>query len=293
MRILDLILALLIVAVWGFNFVVIKVGLHEVPPLLLCSLRFLLTSFPAIFIFKRPAIPFKLLAAYGLTTFALQFGLLFAGIHAGVTPGLAALIIQTQVFFTVLFAAIFLDETINIFQILGMLIAFIGIGWVGVNLGDTVSLIGFLLVLAAGASWGTGNLLAKKIRSVNMFALVIWGNFIALPPTLISSLLLDGPTTIMSSLHHINGVTLLAILYLVYCSTMFGYGVWSKLLKHYPIATVAPYILLVPVLGFLSSAIALGEPLQSWKFVAAILVVAGLCVNFFGTLWLNKYRNPK
>jgi len=290
MRIRDFILAILVVAVWGFNFVVIKIGLHEVPPLLLCAIRFFLTSIPAIFFFKRPAIPVRILILYGLTMFALQFGFLFAGIYAGVTPGLAALIVQIQVFSTVILAALFLGEKINQWQILGMLVAFAGICWVGVKLGGTVSLLGFIFLIAAGTAWGVGNLIAKKIRSVNMFALVIWGNFVAFPPTFISAFLFEDQATMLASLQHLNLLTIAAILYLVYFSTMFGYGVWCWLLKHHPVATVAPYALLVPVLGLTSSAIVLGEPLQSWKLFAGMLVISGLCINFFGSRWLIKYK---
>lgn len=288
MRIQHLILALFVVAVWGFNFVVIEVGLHEIPPLALCAIRFLLTSIPAIFFFKRPAISWKLLIAYGLIMFALQFNFLFAGIYAGVTPGLASLIMQTQIFFTVILATIFLHEKPNQWQILGMLTAFAGIVLVGIRLEGNVTFAGFIFLVAAGAAWAVGNLMSKKIGQTNMFGLVIWGNFIAFPLTLLSAFLFEGKTAVLLSLHHLSWLTLAAVGFIVYCSTIFGYGSWGWLLRRYPIATVAPYALLVPIIGFFSSAIVLHEPLQSWKLFAGLLVVTGLFINFFGTRWAAR-----
>ena len=288
MKISHLILAILVAVVWGFNFVVIEVGLHEIPPLMLCALRFLLTALPAIFFFKRPAIPWKLLVAYSLVMFALQFGFLFGGICAGVTAGVASLIVQVQIFFTIILAAIFLHERPNPPQILGMLVAFSGIILVGVKLEANVTLLGFMLLLAAGTSWAVGNLISKKIHNVNMFALVVWGNFIAFFPMLAISLLFEGKKAMLLSLHGVTWLTAVAVLYIVYCSTIFGYGTWSWLIKRYPVATIAPYALLVPVVGFLSSALVLHENLPLWKIFAALLVVSGLVINFFGTRWAAR-----
>lgn len=283
MRFQDLILLMLIVMVWGFNFVVIKVGLHDIPPLTLCSLRFLLTGIPAVFFLKRPEIPFKTLVTYGLTMFALQFGFLFAGIYAGVTSGLAALITQIQVIFTVVLAAFFLNDKPNVWQMLGILVAFLGIMFVGFELEGSVPLLGFLFIVAAGGFWSVGNLMAKKIGSVNMFSLVIWGNLIAFFPTFACAVFFEGTDAMSLSYHKANLIIVAAIMYLVYFSTMFGYGTWSWLVKNYPIATIAPYALLVPILGFLSSALVLHEPLQSWKIIAAVMVILGLCINYVGS----------
>lgn len=288
MRTQDLMLIILVVFIWGFNFVVIKVGLHEIPPLMLCAVRFFLTGIPAIFFFKRPAIPLKILISYGLTMFGMQFGFLFAGIYAGVYPGLAAILIQTQVFFTAILAALFLNERIHLWQIVGLIIAFSGILLIGEKLQGSVSLLGFVFIILAGLSWGTGNLIAKTIRSANMLALVIWGNFIAFVPTFFFAYLFEGRAAILTSLHHFNLLTLLAVLYLAYLSTMVGYGVWCRLLKMYPVTTVTPYALLVPIIGLSCSALILGEPLQSWKIIAGLLVISGLCINFFGSRWLSK-----
>lgn len=158
----HLLLALLVVFVWGINFIFVKLSLEEFSPLLLCAVRFLLASVPAVFFIKPPAVPFKIIASYGLIMFALQFALLFIGLRVGMTPGVASLLMQVQVFFSMFFAIIFLGEQPQVGQIIGALIAFIGIGVVALHFDHNVSLMGFLCILAAAASWGIGNLITKK-----------------------------------------------------------------------------------------------------------------------------------
>jgi O-acetylserine/cysteine efflux transporter len=282
MRLPHLALALLVVLVWGFNFVVIEIGLQEIPPLLLCFARFFLTSIPAIFFVKFPSTSFKMVALYGLIMFALQFALLFMGMYAGVTPGLASLLLQTQVFFTILLAVLFLDEKLNRWQVIGALLSFSGIGLVGMNVGGSVTFSGFLLLIASAASWGTGNLISKKIGKVNMIALVVWGSLIAWPPLLAVSFFLEGSDRIFFSLKNLSWLPIGSILYITYLSTLFGFGVWSWLLHHYRLPVIAPFTLLVPIVAIVSSVLVFGEALQSWKIFAGILVIAGLCINLLG-----------
>jgi O-acetylserine/cysteine efflux transporter len=276
------ILALLVVLVWGFNFVVIKVGLEDISPFLIGFARFFLTSIPAVFFIKRPAAPFKMVVWYGLVMFALQFSLLFIGMYAGVTPGLASLLLQLHVFFTVFLAMLFFGETLHLWQIVGALVSFSGIGLVAMNLGGSLTITGFLLVLGAAASWGAGNVISKKIGKVNMVSLVIWGSLIAWPPLLVISLMVEGTDKVLHTFQHLTWVSGGAVLYITYLSTIFGFGIWSWLLHHHPLGTIAPFTLLVPILAMLSSYLVLGEPLQSWKIFAALLVIAGLCINLLG-----------
>ncbi len=280
MRPSHCLLAILIVAIWGFNFVVIQLGLKEVAPLALCCARFFLASIPAVFLVKKPAVPYKIIASYGLIMFALQFSLLFLGMHAGVTAGLASLVLQVQVFFTILFAVLFLNEKPNSWQIIGALVSFTGIAIVGLKLNNShYSLLGFLLLVTASAFWGAGNLISKKAGKINMFAFVIWGSLFAWPPLLVIAFLVEGGSKIFVNLHHLSWVSLFSILYIVYPTTLFGFGAWNWLLKKYQVTIIAPFTLLVPVFGMLSSFLVLGEPLQLWKIVAAVLVIVGLCIN--------------
>jgi len=283
MRPRHIALAVLLAVIWGFNWVVIKIGLAGVSPLALCFARFLLVSIPAIFFIKRPAAPLKLIALYGLTMFACQFSLLFIGMYLGITAGLASLLVQAQVFFTILLAVSFLGEKINKWQILGALISFTGIGVIGIHWSNNISLMGFMLVIAAAVSWSIGNLIAKKLHKVDAFSLIIWGSFISLLPTLLASLWFEGVDKFIYCFYHLSWTSFAAILYLVIASTLFGFTTWCWLLTKYPMSTVAPFSLLVPIIAMLSSALVLKESFQSWKILAATLVITGLGVNILLT----------
>ncbi|HAT9120400.1 TPA: EamA family transporter [Legionella pneumophila] len=290
----HLLLALLVVFVWGINFIFVKLSLEEFSPLLLCAVRFLLASVPAVFFIKPPAVPFKIIAGYGLIMFALQFALLFIGLRVGMTPGVASLLMQVQVFFSMFFAIIFLGEQPHVGQIIGALIAFIGIGVVALHFDHNVSLMGFLCILAAAASWGIGNLITKKIHSVNLIAVIVWSSFIACLPMFILSLVFEGPESFVTAYEHMTWKGILSVLYIVYISTWVGYGVWNWLISRYPVGMVVPFTLLVPVVGILSSVFILGEPFYLWKLVAGLLVISGLCINLLTTrLFVAKTQQPE
>lgn len=287
MPVAHIFLALLVALVWGINFLFVKLALEEISPFFLCALRFTLASIPAIFFIKPPSIPFKLIFSYGLVMFALQFSLLFLGMSAGMTPGMASLLIQVQVFFSMFFASIVLKDTPNLLQIMGALVSFSGIALVATHFDSNISISGFILILASAATWGVGNLITKKASNVNMVALVIWGSFAAVIPMFIVALLFEGPSSIISTFHHLTWRGGSSLLYIVYISTWVGYGVWNWLLSRYPIGTIVPFTLLVPLVGLLSSVVVLGEPFQLWKLASGLLVISGLCINIISTRLFN------
>lgn len=283
MPIKHIMLALLVVIIWGLNFLFVKLGLNEISPFLLCAIRFLLASIPAIFFIKPPKVSFNIVASYGLVMFALQFSLVFLGMYLGMTPGMAALLMQVQVFFSILFAAVFIGDIPKKSQILGALVSFSGIALVASHLDKDVSLLGYLCMLGAAATWGFGNLITKKTKNINMMAFVVWGSFIASFPMMLLSLLVDGPTKIVATFHHITWQGISSIIYIVYASTWIGYGVWNWLLSRYPVGVIVPFTLLVPIVGIISSVIFMGEPLQHWKIAAGLLVMLGLSVNIMSS----------
>lgn len=275
----HLLLALLVVLIWGVNFIFVKLGLDEISPLLLCALRFLLASVPAVFFIRPPTVPFRIIAAYGLVMFALQFALLFLGMQVGMTPGMASLLMQVQVFFSIFFAVIFLGEKPTIGQIAGALVSFSGIGLVAMHFDSNVSFLGFLFIMAAAATWGIGNLITKKIKSTNLISVIVWGSFIACFPMFLLALVFEGPGSFTYTYEHLSWKGSVSILYIVYISTWIGYGAWNWLISRYPVGMIVPFTLLVPVVGILSSILVLGEPFQLWKLVAGLLVISGLCIN--------------
>lgn len=287
MPLTHILLAVLVAIVWGVNFIFIKLSLDEFSPLLLCALRFLLASVPAIFFIKPPAVPFRIIVLYGLIMFALQFALLFLGMHVGMTPGMASLIMQVQVFFSIFFAAIVLGELPNAGQMIGAFVSFAGIGLVAFHLDQTISLVGFICILAAAATWGVGTLITKKVNRINMFSFIIWGCFVASIPMFILSWIFEGFASMIYSYHHMTLTGVMSLLYIVCISTWVGYGVWNWLVSRYPVPVIVPFTLLVPVAGILSSILVLGEPFYLWKLVAGLLVISGLYINLLSSRWMK------
>lgn len=284
----DGLLALMVVIVWGLNFVVIKVGLHDMPPMLLAGLRFLLVAFPALLVIRRPAIPFRLLAGYGLTISFGQFAFLFSAIKFGMPAGLASLVLQAQAFFTILLGAVLFNERLHLKQLIGITLAVLGIMVLieGSFTGQHVALSGFLLTLAAAFSWGCGNIFNKKIMQLpnrpDIMSLVVWSALIPVVPFFLFSLLFEGPDLVLHSLRNIDTTTILSLCYLSFIATIFGYGIWGSLLGRYETWRVAPLSLLVPVFGMTSAALLLGETLGPLQLAGAVLIMAGLYINVFG-----------
>lgn len=284
----DGLLALLVVVVWGLNFVVIKLGLHNMPPLMLAGLRFLLVAFPALLFVARPRVPFRLLAGYGLTISFGQFAFLFSAIKFGMPAGLASLVLQAQAFFTILLGAFIFGERLQSKQIAGITLAVIGVlVLVGTSLnGQHVAMVGFLLTLAAAFSWACGNIFNKRIMlhasRPAVMSLVVWSALIPIAPFMLASAIFDGPAVMWTSLVDIDWVTILSLGYLAFVATIVGYGIWGALLGRYETWRVAPLSLLVPVVGMGSAAVLLGETLSGLQLIGAALIMAGLYINVFG-----------
>lgn len=277
----HLFLALVTVFVWGTNFIAIYLGLKELPPFLFCTIRFGLSALPFVFFLPRPKAPIIYLIGFGVFNFALQFGLLFSGIHIGLSPGIASLVMQIQVFFSIGLAFLFFNEKPNWFKILGSMVSFVGIAIVATHVGGDVTIVGLILTLLASLSWASGNMFTKKINAGSPLSLVVWANLIALPLMAAASYFIDGTTAISNSLENISWTAIAAIAYVVYISTHLGYGIWGFLIKTYPTSTIVPFTLLIPVVGFISSALFLDEHLTDWKLWASFFIMSGLIFNLF------------
>lgn len=284
----DGLLALLVVVAWGINFVVIKVGLHNMPPLLLAGLRFLLVAFPAIFFVARPKVPLNLLLGYGLTISFGQFAFLFCAIKFGMPAGLASLVLQAQAFFTIILGAFAFGERLQGKQVAGISLAVFGVMVLieGSFEGQHVGLAGFMLTLAAALSWACGNIFNKRIMQHTskpaVMSLVVWSALIPIIPFMLGSLLFEGPALMAQSLREIDLTTILSLVYLAFVATIIGYGIWGTLLGRYETWRVAPLSLLVPVVGLASAALLLDETLSVLQLLGAALIMAGLFINVFG-----------
>ncbi len=289
----DLVLALLVILVWGVNFAVIKVGLVGVPPLLLGALRFMLAAFPALLLFKAPKVPLRLYLAFGLTMSVGQFAFLFSAIHVGMPSGLASLVLQSQSFFTLVLTALWLRERWQGNQLAGLLLAAGGLVLIGSAHGASMPLLGFLLTVAAAAMWACGNIVSRAVGRhgpMNQLAFVVWASLVPPLPLLALSLLIEGPAAISAALQGFGLASFASVAYLAWAATLFGYGVWTFLLARYPINRVAPFTLLVPLVGLTTGWLAFGETLQPVHFIGGALLMVGLFVNLFGAPLLARLR---
>ncbi|HYB51757.1 MAG TPA: EamA family transporter [Burkholderiaceae bacterium] len=276
------VLALAVVSVWGTNFVVIKIALASLPPLLLAALRFAAALVPALFFVPRPTTPWKNVALYGLLIGVGQFGLLYMAMNGHISPGIASLVIQLQVFFTIGLSMWIEGERVRTFQWLSLLLATSGVAVIGAHADRTSTTGGLALVLLAALAWAGGNIAARLGRPENALAYVVWSSAYAIAPLLALSLLTEGCDVALAAVRRASWATWAAVLWQAWGNTLFGYAAWGWLLARHPAATVTPLALLVPVFGMGASALWLGEPLPAWKIFAAALVLAGLGLNL---LW--------
>jgi O-acetylserine/cysteine efflux transporter len=270
--------ALLMVTIWGFNFVVIRWGLDSVPPLTLTLLRFILAAFPALLFVRPPRAPWHLVAGYGLFAFALQFSLLFGGMAAGMPTGLASLVIQVQAFFTIALVSLLTHERVRPTQLIGGTVAGAGLVLVALHL-PASTLLGFALVVAAAGSWATANVIVKRIPGDRPLAVVVWGSAAAALAMLPVALYLDGPDSILATLREMDMAAWLGLAFQAWPTTLLAFGIWAWLLRKHPAVLVAPFTLLVPIVGMTCAVLLLGEEVTWWKLAGAALVLGGLALN--------------
>ena len=301
----DLILALLVVIVWGANFTVIKLGLAGLPPMLLVALRYTFAAVPAIFFVKRPDIGWKYIIAYGMAVGVGQFSCLFYAMNIGMPAGTSSVILQSQVFFTLIFAAVLLKEHLRIFHALGVIISAIGLFFISGNIGSgqmsSLPLGALFLTLLAAAFWGISNIIvrfaskqaAAQGKTIDMFGLVVWSSLVPPLPLFIFALILDSPETLLNILLGLSGQSIFAILYLSFLATLFGFGLWSFLLSKYPAGKVAPLSLLVPITGLITARTVLGEQLMPIQWLGCGIIILGLITSNFGSNILQFFFKRK
>ena len=305
MKMRDLILALLVVIVWGANFTVIKLGLAGLPPMLLVALRYTFAAVPAIFFVKRPDIGWKYIIAYGMAVGVGQFSCLFYAMNIGMPAGTSSVILQSQVFFTLIFAAVLLKEHLRIFHALGVIISAIGLFFISGNIGSgqmsSLPLGALFLTLLAAAFWGISNIIvrfaskqaAAQGKTIDMFGLVVWSSLVPPLPLFIFALILDTPETLLNIVLGLSGQSIFAILYLSFLATLFGFGLWSFLLSKYPAGKVAPLSLLVPITGLITARTVLGEQLMPIQWLGCGIIILGLIISNFGSNILQLFFKKK
>ncbi|WP_226648565.1 EamA family transporter [Microbulbifer variabilis] len=274
----DLALACTVVIIWGVNFSVIKIGLEELPPILFSALRFLIVAIPAVLFIPFPKTsPWNLLGV-GVFLGVFKFGLLFFAMKADASAGISSLILQAQVFFTILLSAILYKEAIGRYQLLGIFIAMAGFSLFLFSSEGSVTSFGLVLLLLAAFFWALSNLIMKRTQGVNLLHFMVWVCLVPPIPLFTLSYFLEtqDPLTLIIST---NAKTWLSLAFVSYISTLIAFAIWGKLLRAHSAATVTPFALLIPVVGVITSSIILDEKLETIEIIGFTLIMAGLICN--------------
>ncbi len=288
----DVFAALMIAVVWGVGFVAMKIGVRDVPPLMFSTLRFTLAALPAAFFIAAPKTRPLIVFSYGIAIGVMQFGLVFSAIKLGMPAGLTSLLMQSQVFFTILFAWIAMGERPGLVQIAGGLVAMAGVVVIATVRAGGATLVPFLLVMCAAMSWSLGNIIGKFAGRVDMVGFTIWSSLAAIIPLFVLSILIEGRDAAWTLIHP-GWSSFLAAGFLAWGATLFGYSMWANLLSRYPAAIVAPFSLLVPVFGFLSASVAFDEPTSAREIAGGLLVLAGLAWIVFGGKAVARFHRAR
>ena len=272
----DGLLALLITFIWGINFSVIKLGLGSIDPFLLASLRFLLTAFPLVFFLPKPEVKLVYIATYGILFGVGLWGMVNLGIYLGASAGVASLLLQLSAYFTIIFGYLFFSERLNVKQIIAMLISLFGLMILVFSDDESSNLLALFLVIVGALSMGLSNAFIKKISPKNTFSFMAWASLFPPIPLLFLAYLTNDDLSLVSALKEIDSWGVFSILFQVYATTLFAYWLWNNLLKKYPISTVAPVSLLVPVFGFFGSVVIFHEELTGIKLLSSGLILLGL-----------------
>lgn len=272
----DLALILVVVLAWGSNFSAMRLALDELPPLLFVALRFAILL-PLIAFLPRPQVSWSAIAGVALLINCGQFGFLFSAMSAGLSAGMASLLLQMQAPLTILLAALVFKERVTLRQILGLAIALSGLALIASALGGNVPLLGLALVLCGALCWAGGNLILRRLPGVSMLALFAWASLLAWPPMLALSFAAEGT----DGLQVIATLTLqgwAAVIYVAMISTVIGYALWGTLLSRHPAAQITPFALLIPVVGIATAALILGERITPREAIGALAILGGLAI---------------
>jgi len=270
-------LAVLVAVLWGLAFVATRIGLDSFSPPALAAVRFLVAAVPACLL-PRPPIPWTSLMAVGLFLYTGQFLFQFFGIAWGMPAGLAAIVVQTQALFTIVFAAVGLRERPTARQVAGTAVAFAGLMLIAGSVGEDLSAVGFALTTLSAVSWAVGNVLLKRLPAVEPLNLAVWLSLVPPIPALALALVMDGPGGLVRSAAAASWPAIGAALYLGLAATVVAYAIWGFLLRRYPAASVTPFALLAPFVAAGAAALMLGERFGPLRVGGMALVLAGLAV---------------
>jgi O-acetylserine/cysteine efflux transporter len=272
----HILIALACAAVWGFGFVPSKYGAMHMQPLFFLALRYALIVLTLIWFAPVPRGQMGKVFLYSLSLGVGHFALLYIGLRAGVEATTASVLWLLQVPFTTLLAAFFLKDRPGRRTVIG----------IGISLAGTIALVGaphlggtplaILLVVIANLMWGVANIQAKRLPGVHPFTLNAWMALFSAPFMIVLSLIFEQGQ--LADLLVLDWRVHASILYMAWASSIIGYGLWLALLRRYLVSQVAPFLLLVPLFGALSSVLSLGEPVTLRAMLSGAVILGGVAL---------------
>jgi len=287
MKARDLALGILVTVIWGSNFSVIEIGLQNLDPNVLTTMRFALSAFPLIFFVKKPQVSLLAIAAYGVLFGVGLWWVVNLAMFKGMSPGLSSLVLQFSAFFTILLSATLLKEPIGPLRAISMLVASAGLILIIASNRGTVTTTGTLLVLLAAVAWSACNLIVKICRPADIVAFIIWSSAFSTAALFLLTVIRQGISPFTQLAVSMNGAAAFSLLFQAYVTTIFGYSIWNGLMKKYPASVVAPLSLIVPISGLITSHFAFNEAISSSTWAAIALVLAGIAM-FVNAPWISN-----
>ena len=276
----DLILAISVPCLWGIGFVITKPGMEQFPPMLINGLRWSLTGLVLVWWFPVPRKFFKKLLIISFVGCTIQYSLTFSGLNI-IDASSAVLLVQSEVPFGILIAYFFLKEKPSKKNILGLLIAFIGV----VVLSGTPNLqgktLGIILVLSGAFTWSAGQVIAKPVsEKLNGIILTAWIGILAGPQLIVASQLIEGD--VFNNIKSADYKAWLIVLYLGLLMNALGYSIWYYVLGRYSVNKILPVMLLLPITGVIAAMILLGERPELKVFIGGLIILIGVSMILLG-----------
>ncbi|NOH51725.1 EamA family transporter [Vibrio coralliilyticus] len=272
----DLILAVFVMAIWGFNFSMIKMGITNVHPLIATAARFALAVIPAIFFIARPNVAWRYLVSYGLVFGVGIWGMASWSITAGLSSGMSSVLLSSNVLIGMAVGLFVFKEKSSPRKLMGALLAMVALLVLVSATNGNITASGLMLIMIAAISWTLMGVIVKASKTKQAFAFNVWGMLFAPVPLVLFATALHGEQILWQAYENWDMNTTIAVVFQAYPTTLFGYWVWNRTLIKYPLSTAAPLTLLVPVFALVSGYFMYDEVLSMPQVIASALFLIGI-----------------
>lgn len=295
----DTLTALVVIIIWGVNFAPMKFGLQVMSPLELGVGRYFLAAFPLVFFIRFPSVRMRWVVLLALFQAVGQFCFLFYSMHVGMPASLASVLLQTQVFFTVLWSFLIFKQSPSKLLWASMAAAVIGLFFFAINAlqgsgVQNVTLSGLLLILGSAALWGASNIITRQAQNenphYNPLSLIVWSSLIAVCVYIALVALFgdnSGRWLKADTWAQLSMKTWGSVIFLGWASSLVGYALWTALLKRHHANKVAPFSLGVPVIGLAVGVLWLDETINLWQWCGSAFIGLSLVLVVFGPRWFK------